>query len=372
MLDWHGYVFITLILIAVFFHKEPVLEQQEQDHGQRAHILIVDDDANGLRLLHSILEEVGDIIFAKSGEAALGKVAERRPDVILLDAEMPGLGGYATCAALKADSETADIPIVFVTSHADTDSETRALTIGAVDFIHKPINPPVVVARVKTQLALKQKTDALRRLTNVDALTGISNRRAFDEALLIEWRRSMRTQMSLCLLMLDVDHFKRYNDTYGHPMGDTCLRQVAQSLAAGTKRAGDVVARYGGEEFAVILPHTSAADAQAFGERLCASIRELSLPHCDSPVAPIVTISVGVACLYTPCAGNEAIPGPCTTCSLKPSCVGAPDALLRLADQALYQAKKSGRNQAVCLTGTPDPALIETDLSPPTVQVFPR
>ena len=153
-------------------------------------VLIVDDAPQVLRLLHSILEDMAQLVFAKSGEDALTQVAVRPPDLILLDAQMPGLGGYATCSHLKSNPETADIPIVFVTAHTDTDSETHALDLGAEDFIHKPINPPVVRARVRTQLVLKQKTDALRRLTIIDALTGIANRRAFDEALNLEWRRS--------------------------------------------------------------------------------------------------------------------------------------------------------------------------------------
>lgn len=326
-------------------------------------LLLVDDDPQGLRLLHSILDGLANIVFAKSGEEALVQAEQCSPDLILLDAEMPGLGGYATCTILKSNSETSDIPVVFVTSHSDTDSETHALDLGAVDFIHKPINPRVVLARVKTHLALKQKTDALRRLTNLDALTGIANRRAFDEGLALEWRRSMRIHKPLSLLMLDVDFFKRYNDAYGHPAGDACLRQVAQALAGSAKRAGDLVARYGGEEFAVILPHTSAVDALAFAERLCAQVRELTIQHQDSTVAPVVTLSIGVACLYTPCAGTEMAPTACSACALQYSCVGAPSSLLALADQALYLAKQNGRNQVMCLTGTPDPVLLESDSS---------
>ncbi len=331
-------------------------------------ILIVDDDPQGLRLLHTILAGLAKIVFAKTGEEALDQVTQCQPDLILLDAEMPGLGGYATCRALKSDTETADIPIVFVTSHTDTGSETRALELGAADFIQKPVNPAVVLARVKTQLSLKQKTDALRRLTHLDALTGVANRRAFDEALEIETRRSLRTGEPLSLLMLDVDFFKRYNDTYGHPAGDVCLRQIAQIMAQTAKRAGDLVARYGGEEFAIILPHTRAADARVFAERLCGLIRDQAILHRESTAASVVTLSIGVASLDPSC--NEADSG---TSAHSPGAspgrrVYSPESLLALADRALYQAKQQGRNQVRSLSSLPDEDMPDNILpaSPPT------
>lgn len=326
----------------------------------RPRLLLADDDSHSLRLLHAILVNEAQIFIATSGEEALRQVERHRPDLVLLDVDMPGLGGHGACSALKADPETADIPVIFVTAHADTDSETRALALGAVDFIHKPINPPVVVARVRTHLALKRKTDELRRLTAQDALTGIANRRAFDEALDREWRRTMRSRSPLSLFMVDIDHFKRYNDTYGHPAGDACLRQVAQALAGGVRRASDVVARYGGEEFALILPDTGAADAQAVAEQLCHRVRDLAIPHADSPVAPQVTLSIGVASLFTPCMDKAWPSTPCQQCFMFQSCQAAPGNLVALADQALYAAKHEGRNRVACLAGTPDPALTES------------
>jgi diguanylate cyclase (GGDEF)-like protein len=328
-------------------------------HGYR--LLIVDDDTFCLRLLHVILADVAEVFIASSGEEALRQIEKHAPDLVLLDADMPGIGGYSTCTALKANPDTADLPIIFITSHVDTDSETKALALGAVDFIHKPVNPPVVVARVKTHLALKQKSDALRRLTAVDALTGIANRRAFDDSLNREWRRAMRSHEPLSLLMLDIDYFKRYNDAYGHQAGDACLQQVARALGDSTQRAGDVTARYGGEEFAVILPHTSPADAQAIAERLCRGVRSLGIPHRDSPVAPQVTISVGVASLFVPCTGDQINDKPCLPCHLFDICRTGPVALLALADQALYAAKRNGRDTIVSLAGTPDPAVFPAD-----------
>jgi diguanylate cyclase (GGDEF)-like protein len=331
-------------------------------------LLIVDDDPASLRLLNAILEGVAKIHFATSGEEALRQVARHEPDLILLDVDMPGLGGHATCAALKADPASAELPVIFVTSCADTASETQALALGAVDFIHKPVNAPVVLARVKTHLALKQKSDQLRRLTMMDALTGIANRRAFDDSLHLEWQRVLRRGEPISLLMIDIDYFKRYNDACGHPAGDACLRQVAIAIADTAKRAGDLAARYGGEEFAVILPHTGKQDACTITERICACVRTLAIAHPDSPVAPHVTISVGVAsmtatgaadCLAE--AGSEqgaaqnSAPDSSTSCVLiAPECA-APETLVVLADRALYTAKHQGRDRMAMQSGTFDP-----------------
>ena len=316
-------------------------------------LLIVDDDPHSLRLLNAILAGVAKIYFATSGEDALRQIGRHAPDLILLDVDMPGLDGYSACAALKADPNTAEVPIIFATSQSDTDSETQALALGAVDFIHKPVNPPVVLARVRTHLALKQKSDELRRLTLLDPLTGIANRRAFDDSLNRECQRAMRRSEPLSLLMLDIDYFKRYNDTYGHPAGDACLRLVARSIADTSKRTGDVASRYGGEEFALILPFTQSADAQAIAERVCVSISTLAIPHADSPVAPHVTVSVGVASLHVHCALPEA--GGAAHQSSPPSerCHAAPAALVALADQALYAAKRNGRARVASLVGAP-------------------
>lgn len=321
----------------------------------RQRLLVVDDDLDTVRLLIGILDGVARIFFATSGEDALRQIRQHAPDLVLLDAEMPGMDGFSTCAAIKEDPDTADLPVIFVTARTDTDSETRALAIGAVDFIHKPVNPPVVTARVKTHLALKHKSDELRRLTAVDALTGMTNRRAFDDTLRMEWRRAMRSRAPLSLLLLDVDFFKAYNDTYGHLAGDECLRKVADVLTAAARRAGDVAARYGGEEFAVILPHTSAIDAHRIAERLCAAVRDLAIPHGGSLVAPRVTISVGVASMLLPCEAVDNALLLCHRCSRFERCRAAPDDLVALADRALYTAKRNGRNRVSDLVHAIEP-----------------
>ncbi len=321
-------------------------------------LLIVDDDPASLRLLNAILEGVAKIHFATSGEEALRQVARHEPDLILLDVDMPGLGGHATCAALKADPASTELPVIFVTSCADTACETQALALGAVDFIHKPVNAPVVLARVKTHLALKQKSDQLRRLTMIDPLTGIANRRAFDDSLNLEWQRVLRCGESLSLLMIDIDYFKRYNDGHGHQAGDSCLRQVAIAIADTAKRAGDLAARYGGEEFAVILPHTGEKDALTIAERICTGVRALAIAHGDSPVAPHVTISIGVAsmsaagaadCLAVALSEQDSAqvsaPQSGTFCMLIAPDWAAPATLVTMADQAMYAAKHEGRDR---------------------------
>jgi diguanylate cyclase (GGDEF)-like protein len=178
--------------------------------------------------------------------------------------------------------------------------------------------------------------EVLRRLTSTDALTGIANRRAFDEELDREWRRAMRTGDPIALLMIDVDCFKLYNDTRGHLAGDGCLREVAQALASATRRAGDLVARYGGEEFAVLLPQTSGADAERLAQRMCDAVLALHMPHGASVAGPHVTVSIGVGSIAPAWSGDDA--------DSRDESAAAPR-LVAAADQALYRAKEAGRNR---------------------------
>lgn len=310
-------------------------------------LLVVDDDVGTVRLLTSIILEFGEVFFATNGQDAVDMVREKRPDLVLLDAEMPGMDGFAACEAIKRDPIFADLPILFVTAHSDVEIETTALGLGAVDFISKPISPPIVKARVKTHLALKQRTDELHRLAGVDGLTGIANRRTFDTALDHEWRRACRSKAPLSLLMIDVDHFKRYNDHYGHQAGDDCLRTVAGALAAALHRPGELVARYGGEEFSVILPACDQQTALRFADKLLKAVADLHIPHAASDTASEVTISLGVASLTLDCASlaeqNPARNGPCPAVE---SCGEGAATLIAAADEALYQAKRAGRNRA--------------------------
>ncbi len=316
-----------------------------------ARLLVVDDDVGTVRLLTSIVQEFGEVFFATSGEDALEMVKEKRPDLMLLDAEMPGMGGFAACKEIKTDPLFADMPILFVTSHSDVDMETKALGLGAVDFITKPISPAIVRARVQTHLSLKQRTDELHRLASVDGLTGIANRRTFDAALDQEWRRACRSKLPLSLLLIDVDHFKLYNDHYGHQAGDDCLRAVAQALAAVPQRPGELVSRYGGEEFTVILPACDQANALKFAEKLRTAVLDLHIPHAASTTAAEVTISLGVASFPLDCTtlADQHV----TLTEAAVTCLDGAETLTAAADKALYEAKRTGRNRAALRPASP-------------------
>ena len=248
-------------------------------------ILLVDDDPGTIQLLGRILSTTGNLRFARSGAEALQMARESVPDLMLLDAQMPGMDGFEVLKALKADPMLAEVPVIFVTSHSAPEFEVEGFRLGAVDFIVKPVVAPLVVARVAAQLRVKRMAETLRRISNVDALTGVANRRRFDDALDTEWRRGRRAGDPLSLLMVDVDHFKLYNDRYGHPAGDACLRRVADALGKVGVRPADLVARYGGEEFALILPGTPRSGAERVGWHCLQSIASLAIAHDASPTA---------------------------------------------------------------------------------------
>jgi len=319
-------------------------------HHELPRLMIVDDDPGTIRLLIEMLKGLGRIHFATSGTEAIEMARSVGPDLILLDVEMPEPDGFHVCEQIKADPAFEDVPILFVTSHGDVEIEARALSAGAIDFISKPPHPLVVRARVTNYLALKQRTDQLRRLSTVDGLTGVANRRAFDAALEMEWRRACRTGEPLALLMLDVDFFKRFNDTYGHQAGDECLRGVAATLSASVRRPGELAVRYGGEEFAALLPACNAEQAMRSAEVIRAGVAALQIPHAASDVAPHVTISVGLASMSTLCTSAHPEPRGKGSCAFKDSCRLGPADLIRMADEALYAAKRGGRNKVETLT----------------------
>ncbi len=287
-------------------------------------LLLVDDQPINIQVMYRIFASEYQMFMATNGQQALDLCRTNPPDLVLLDIVMPGMDGFEVCNILKTDPSTRDIPVIFVTAHTDAAQETRGLEVGAVDFISKPVNPAVVRARVKTHLTLKFQSDLMRKLVFLDGLTGVFNRRYFDQQLTIEVARSIRAQSALALIMLDVDFFKPYNDRYGHQAGDDCLRQIALILKESLRRPADLVARYGGEEFACILPDTAFADALSIARELEHNVRLAAIAHSDSAIANIVTISLGVAS-QSGSSGNTAA------------------ALLALADAQLYSAKHAGR-----------------------------
>lgn len=291
-------------------------------------LLVVDDQPINIQVMHQIFATDHQVFMATSGAQALAFCRATPPDLVLLDIVMPGLDGFEVCTALKADPVTRDIPVIFVTAYTDAAQETRGLALGAVDFISKPVNPAVVRARVKTHLTLKFQSDLMHKLVFLDGLTGVFNRRYFDQQLRIEKARAVRAQSPLALIMIDVDYFKRFNDRYGHQVGDDCLRQIALILKESLRRPADLVARYGGEEFVCILPDTAFANGMAIARELEQNVRHAGIPHADSDAASVVTISLGLA-------GYAGL------------AMADTESLLALADAQLYCAKHAGRGR-VC------------------------
>lgn len=319
-------------------------------------ILIVDDAEESRLLLQSILtgaryRGVQAVESARAAFKVLGMpqpaLNQPLPDLILLDHVMSDIDGVEACRKIKAVEALRDIPIIMVTVATEERTLKQAFTAGVVDYIMKPIRKVEFLARVSAGLHLKRELDARkareRELVEVtqrleaankmllsrsalDGLTVIPNRRRFDEVLEHEWKRAMRTGRSLSVVLIDVDDFKPYNDTYGHQAGDHCLKRVAGVLSRGVKRPGDLVARYGGEEFAVVLPGTDVNGAIELAETFREQIEACAIPHARSKTGRVVTISAGVAAIV-PARGDKSA------------------GLIEAADRALYQAKHEGRNR---------------------------
>ena len=295
--------------------------------NSRPSVLIVDDVPANIKMLREVLKDDYDIRFAMSGKAALDLLKNNDlPDLILLDVMMPEMDGYAACQRLKADPATQSIPVIFITSRDEEADEIKGFEMGAVDYITKPFSIPVVRARVQTHVELKRQREILENLSSVDGLTGISNRRHFDEFMDRHWRIAMRICEQVSLIMIDIDFFKQYNDTYGHLDGDECLKQVATVLARCVTRSTDLLARFGGEEFACVMSFTDLDGALAVAETMRSSIEALNIPHEKSPIAGCITASLGVAAVE-PIANTD------------------PSLLIQKADRALYSAKTAGRNR---------------------------
>lgn len=302
--------------------------------------LVIEDTATSQAVICHLLERLGiEPIQARDGLAGIASFERERPGLILLDIVLPGIDGFEVARRIRAMEKPGEwTPIIFLTALTrDADLE-RGIEAGGDDYLLKPVSEVVLGAKVRAMqriiqmhhslLVLTRKLDGanreLTRLSAVDGLTGIANRRQFDEALSREWRRCLRERETLSLLMIDVDFFKQYNDGYGHQAGDECLRSVAETLRGKLRRPADVVARYGGEEFAAILPDTALEGALLVAEAMRAAVQGLGLTH-DGSAFGVVTVSIGVASL--PPQQPEGMPR-----------------LLSAADWALYEAKRLGRN----------------------------
>lgn len=295
-------------------------------HQSHQTILIVDDEPINIRALELVLGGEHNLVFATSGEMALEMAQnDPQPDLILMDIVMPGLDGFEVCDLLKKNVKTHNIPVVFLTARWETSEEARGLELGAVDYIRKPFSPPIIRARIRNHLELKKNRDLLENLSTLDGLTNIPNRRRFDEIFAHEWNRALRTRAPLSLLFIDIDHFKNYNDCYGHLSGDDCLKAVARVLQSSLGRPADFLARFGGEEFIILLPDTKESGCRHLAENIRKAVESLGIEHRDSPVADHVTVSVGaVTCVDV------------TQCDRS--------IILEHADRLLYKAKHEGRN----------------------------
>lgn len=322
---------------------------------ERMGILVVDDSHLSRAVIQKYLNNAGfaNIFLAESGAEAI-KILDSQEekggiDLVLMDIVMKDMTGIDACGKIKANKKYADIPVVMVTGVTNKEKLKEAFSIGAVDYITKPVSDIELHARVRSVLGLRREMEErkareaqlvktakelqkanreLERLSSLDGLTGIANRRYLDSTLQKEWRRAKRHGGSISLMLIDLDHFKVYNDFYGHIEGDECLKRVAAALGGISRRGGDFPARYGGEEFAVVLPETDEADARELAETLRANIEGIEIPNERSVTSRFVTASVGVATM-TP--GKEC----------------EPLDLVKQADDALYEAKRSGRNMVV-------------------------
>jgi diguanylate cyclase (GGDEF)-like protein len=327
-------------------------------NGAMMSILIVDDSLVSRTFISDLLNEVGftDLVLCDSIEEAYRTIGFNEPDktetdldLVLLDINLPGKSGIEACREFSSHVVFRDVPIIIISGADYLDGLAAAFSAGATDFITKPPSHTELLARTRAALRLKTEMNRrkareddllilnerlaemnreLERLSVTDSLTGLANRRSFNEFLSREWLRGQREQQPFSVVMIDIDYFKRYNDHYGHIEGDVCLQKVAWALQSALCRAGDLLARYGGEEFVAILPNTDLRGARELAASFHAGIRKQSLPHSESLVSPLVTISIGIA-------------------SVIPNRSLSPSQVVAMADEALYQAKNSGRNQSV-------------------------
>ncbi len=306
----------------------------------KAKVLIIDDDVMSVQRVAEALSPVYDVFISTTGHEGLEQAQALSPELILLDVVMPGLSGFEVCRQLKQNEQTQPIPIIFVTAQDTVHQQTEGFELGAVDYITKPIEEAILKARVQTHTHLYQQTLQLESLAATDPLTGLANRRRFDEAMLSEIDHCHREQACLSLLIIDIDDFKAYNDGYGHGKGDDCLVHVARNLEASVHRATDLVSRLGGEEFGVILTATDQYGAQAIAAQILNIFNKQKHVHDYASQHDYLTVSIGIVTTafsqITDYMPNERI-------------------LVDCADEALYRAKHNGRNRYACNIWPPEP-----------------
>jgi len=303
------------------------IEFDRRESSKRNSILIVSDDTLIVQTLANILSNQYAVYFSKNGSDALKAAKEHGPDIILLDIVMHGMGGFDVIVALKSVGETADIPVVFVTEVGSVEDEEKGFSLGVADYIQKPFTPPMVKLRVKNQIKLINQTRLIQHLSTTDALTSTANKRQFDAWLNQEWRRAIRYKTPLSFLMLDIDHFKVYNENFGYPQGDIALKSIANIIKNELKRPGDLVARWGGEEFVILLPETNIQGACKVAEDIRASI-EKNVIMFQGKTPTRVMVSIGIS-------------------SIIPEQHSFIESFVSEAEKALHRSKESGRNRVV-------------------------
>ena len=292
-------------------------------------VLVVDDEPISRMLLTSILEPFVTCIAASSGQEAIDHCAMHKPDLILLDMNMPDIDGLTVCRTLKENTETANIPVVFVTSTIDVETENMCWEVGASDFVLKPVTASTLVHRIKNHLQGKLRTELLERMTFHDQLTGLYNRLYLSNEIPLLVKQVARDYGTVGVVMMDIDFFKLYNDTYGHLQGDICLQQVSAVIAEHARRPKDAAVRFGGEEFMLVLPYTDLNGVKTVAEGIVAAIRNENITHYAGKGGKL-SISVGYAV-------RPAV-------ELQDSGISS---LIESADIFLFEAKEAGRNRAI-------------------------
>ncbi len=290
-------------------------------------ILIVDDSILQAAQLKSILEDEYEVTTAHTAEEGLGLASAENYSLILLDVVMPGMDGFTLLKKLQEEIVTQSVPVILITSLTDIDNEQYGLILGAVDYVTKPFHARIIKARVNTHVKLYQYRRQIEQQSMTDQLTGIANRRKYEDYSITKWNEAIRLRVPFTICMFDIDRFKVYNDTFGHPAGDKVIAAVAKTAAAHLKRSTDFLARYGGEEFVAILLGDSAEKAFAHLKRIRQEIENLHIPH-DPSVSQWVTVSVGGV-------------------TVMPQRESSYASYLKIADTMLYDAKKSGRNRVI-------------------------
>jgi diguanylate cyclase (GGDEF)-like protein len=297
--------------------------------GQKYVILAVDDEKVNLCMLNQILSSDYTVLIAKSGKEALKRVEREHPDLILLDIIMPDMSGFDVIDELKKSEHASKIPVIFITGLSADEDEEKGFSLGAVDYITKPFKNAIVRARVRTHIQVIDQIRTIERLGLIDPLTDIPNRRSFDRHLDIEWRRCVRDRRPISFLMMDLDKFKNYNDTYGHPQGDVLLKDVSKIFTRAARRPSDMAARLGGEEFGILLPDAELDSATAIAEKVRSEVESARISAEDGSITAPITISIGVV-------------------STVPQKDDDAKEFIARADEYLYRAKDAGRNR-VCI-----------------------